>query len=73
MDANNSAEYLQLLDRLPLFGGLVPEEVERVSKYAFHFFFRRVIDLPFIREDLTLPVDQLEALGPGRFMGLDVI
>ncbi|MBM4423644.1 MAG: capsule biosynthesis protein [Chloroflexi bacterium] len=73
LDASDPTGYFQLLDRLPLPDGLTPEELERARKYAFHFFFRRMIELPFIREDLTLDVDSLEALGPGRFRGLDVI
>jgi hypothetical protein len=77
LDARSTQEYTRLLDRLPLRRRLTGPEIERARKYAFHFFFRRMIPLPFIAggrsEELALRVDRLEDLAPGRYPGLDVI
>jgi len=46
-------------------------------KYAFHFFFRRMIPLPFIispeKYTFSLKISNLEELMPGHDPGLDVI
>ncbi|CAN5858958.1 hypothetical protein BH18ACI4_BH18ACI4_02370 [soil metagenome] len=77
LDATSSDEYFRILDELPMSSGLSEHELERAQKYAFHFFFRRMIPLPFVQsvEDSTpvLDLSSLEELLPGRFPGLDVI
>lgn len=77
-DATSQSHYFDLLARLPFGARLSPETVERAHRYAFHFFFRRMVPLPFVE-----PVDGprryatriagLEDLAPGRWPGLDVI
>jgi hypothetical protein len=49
IDVGSQEEYFRALDRLPLPGRLPPETVRRARQYAFHFFFRRMIPIPFTR------------------------
>lgn len=76
-DAGSTDEYYELLDGLPFANGLSGQELERARKYAYHFFFRRMIPLPFIgpsgTSQFTLDISSLRDLAPGRFPGLDVI
>ena len=79
MDAKSDTEYFSLLDRLPLPSRLDDVIVERARKYAFHFFFRRMIPLPFMESrpgewpPYQSRVRSLSDLEPGRHRGLDVI
>jgi len=82
-DARSAQEYYELLDRLPGEGRLPPATVARARRYAYHFFFRRMIPLNTIAATsglaaarmLTYRVDvtELDQLRPGRDAGLDVI
>lgn len=81
LDASSKQRYIEILDRLPLGKRLDPVTLDRARKYAFHFFYRRMIPLnrcveqieggafPFYR---VTPAP-LETLGPGYDEGLDVI
>lgn len=79
MDASSSQEYFQLLDRLPLPQRLSAEVVQRARKYAYHFFFRRMIPLTFMAPrpgnwpPYRLELNGLADLLPGKSAGLDVI
>ncbi len=78
-DARDEADYFSILNSLPLGRRLDPSIVLRARKYAYHFFFRRMIPLPFLkyRPDQWPPflvkLKQLDQLDCGRFKGLDVI
>jgi hypothetical protein len=82
-DARSPQEYYDLLDRLPGEGQLPPETVARARRYAYHFFFRRMIPLNTIAARTGLAasrmltyrvnVTELDQLRPGRDPGLDVI
>jgi hypothetical protein len=76
-DASSPEEYFRLLDQLPLSGGMDPDCIIRAQKYAFHFFFRRMIEIPFIvnrhKHKLELELNNLAELMPGRHKGFDVI
>lgn len=78
-DAATPEEYFAILDRLPLPERMETAAVERAKKYAYHFFFRRMIPLEFVRqgrgEGFACDVDLqgLEQFLPGRSRGLDVI
>ncbi len=78
-DASSVEEYRALLVRLPFRKKLDPATHERARKYAFHFFFRRMIPVAALveREGLWPPlraeVRDPDALAPGRDPGLDVI
>ena len=77
-DASTPAEYFRILDRLPFKERLGPEQLARARRYAYHFFFNRMIPLPFIDPKAgypiyTLKLDRLEQLLPGHSPGLDTI
>ena len=48
IDVSTPEHYFQVLDRLPFREGMSPAEIDRAIRYAYHFFFRRMIPLPFI-------------------------
>jgi hypothetical protein len=77
LDASSPAEYFRILDQLPFAMRLKPYELERARKYAFHFFFRRMIPLPFLtpaqNSKIKLELSNVKELLPGHFMGLDVV
>jgi hypothetical protein len=78
MDARSAEEYFKLLDQLPLQERLGPEAVVRARKYAYHFFFRRMIPLDCTEPTGEWPpyrlrVSSLDDLLPGRDRGLDAI
>ena len=63
---------------LPVSGGLDEKVVARARRYAFHFFFRRMIPLRCLSERkdwpiLRLNVRNLKNLLPGKDKGLDII
>jgi capsular polysaccharide biosynthesis protein len=72
-----AAEYFAVLDRLPFGQRMDDTQRKRALLYAYHLFFRRMIPLPFIeareRGRLSLKLDTLDDLAPGRYLGLDVI
>ena len=78
LDAASREDYFALLDRLPDIEPLDPATVERARRYAFHFFFRRMIGLEFMTPTGGWPpyrpaLQGLGALQPGASRGLDVI
>ncbi|MFV1977802.1 MAG: capsular biosynthesis protein, partial [Myxococcota bacterium] len=78
LDAASPEEYLALLDRLPLAGRLDDATVTRARKYAYHFFFRRMIPIAAMKPTGEWPpyrmsVKTLAELEPGRDRGLDVV
>jgi hypothetical protein len=77
-DASSAEEYFRILDRLPFASRLDPATVRRARKYAYHFFFRRMIPLEHTEPRAGWPpfrlrLDHLEDLRPGRSAGLDVV
>ena len=77
-DATTPAQYFEMLDELPQRRRLDERVTERARKYAYHFFFRRMIPLSFMRESnvgsvFRLELESIEQLLPGRDPGLDVI
>jgi hypothetical protein len=78
LDAASASEYFKLLDRLPLDQPMSDHQVQRARRYAFHFFFRRMIPLEFMepsQDDLPyrLALRSVFDLEPGQSRGLDVI
>lgn len=77
LDATSPESYRRILDLLPFDDRLSPDLQERALRYAYHFFFRRMIDLPFIEPveaaKFEIRVDRLDDLGPGKFSGLDCV
>lgn len=77
-DATSEQSYLQLLEQLPLRKRLPPETVERARRYAFHFFFRRMIPLEFVEPTVgprrfTTRIGGLAELARSASIGLDII
>ena len=78
LDAATPDRYLEILQTLPLGERLGPEVVDRALKYAYHFFFRRMIPLEFLKKTpsslfFTPEIASADALAAGESRGLDVI
>jgi hypothetical protein len=80
IDARSREHYLELLDSLPLERRLDAATMTRAKKYAYHFFFRRMVPLGVVKPTegkawATYAVDvaSLDELKPGRDAGLDTI
>jgi hypothetical protein len=79
LDAQSTDDYFRLLDRLPLGRPMSDEMTARARKYAYHFFFRRMIPVNQVaptgrkRTQFRVDIASLEDLLPGRSKGLDVI
>ena len=70
-DASSPDEYFPILDRLPFAERLGPAQLARARRYAYHFFFNRMIPLPFIEPKAGYPIyrlklDRLQQLLPGE-------
>jgi hypothetical protein len=78
LDAASREEYFAILERLPLRARLTADVMEKAKKYAYHFFFRRMMPLPFMRRDdsalfFKADIASADDLGPGRHVGLDLM
>lgn len=78
LDPATREEYFSMLDQLPLRQRMDPSQVALARRYAFHFFFRRMIPVPFLKPGSGLaPIDvavsHLDELAEGADPGLDVI
>ncbi|MDQ1620018.1 MAG: hypothetical protein QOE19_2587 [Actinomycetota bacterium] len=76
-DVSSVEEYDAALAQLPRGSRMTSEEIERARRYAYHFFFRRMIPLPLIESPVQfqfdLAVADLAQLQPGATSGLDTI
>jgi hypothetical protein len=80
IDAASREEYRQILDSLPLGRRLSEEQMRRAKKYAYHFFFRRMIPLETVEyvpgeawASYAIDVKGLADVEPGADPGLDTI
>lgn len=78
LDASSAEHYFRLLDQLPFKAPLDKATVQRARKYAYHFFFRRMIPLEFMEPTSGWPPFKIQLSGlqdllPGRSGGLDII
>jgi hypothetical protein len=77
IDASSPADYFRILDTLPITKRLEGDQLVRARKYAYHFFYRRMLDFPFIDSKekfrFGLDVASLADLEPGKAPGLDNI
>ncbi len=77
-DAYSVDSYFEILDQLP-FGRRMDEQVStRARKFAYHFFFRRMIPLPFMIPNgkgtlYSVGIEKLDEFLPGQSPGLDII
>ena len=77
-DASSPDEYFRILEQLPFPERLRAGHLARARRYAYHFFFNRMLPLPFIEPKAGYPIYRLklEKLGhllPGQSPGLDTI
>jgi hypothetical protein len=77
-DASTPQEYLKILERLPFSERMGPTLLERARRYAYHFFFNRMIPLPFVEPKAGYPLyrlklERLQQLLPGDSVGLDTL
>lgn len=78
LDVSDPDGYRKILDRLPLGRRMSDEDVLKARKYAYHFFFRRMIPLEFMEPTGKVPpyrikLASLAGLSRGASEGLDVI
>jgi hypothetical protein len=77
-DAASAADYFRILERLPFRARMPEAAVDRARKYAYHFFFRRMIPIDQVeptgsQQKFQLTIDRVDDLLPGKSAGLDVI
>jgi len=78
LDAHSIPEYFQILDQLPFPRDTDKSRLEMARKYAYHFFFRRMIPVACIQptagaSSYAVELKGLNELMPGSDPGLDVI
>jgi hypothetical protein len=76
LDATSPAQHLEMLKQLPSLAKLTGDRLQRARRYAYHFFFRRMIPLSFLvpgKKAYDLAVPNLAALEHGASRGLDVV
>lgn len=80
IDARSREHYREILDSLPLGRRLDEATLRRAKKYAYHFFFRRMIPLSVVKpvegqswSPYAVNVSSLADLEAGRDAGLDTI
>jgi hypothetical protein len=77
LDATSPRQYLDILETLPNLPKLTGDKLSRARKYAYHFFFRRMIPLRFVvpgeKKVYDLSAPGLSAFAAGTSCGLDVI
>lgn len=78
LDATSEADYFRLLDGLPLESPMAQSQIHQALKYAYHFFFRRMIPIDCVQERRGWPpfgisINSLDDLRPGQSRGLDIV
>jgi hypothetical protein len=78
MDAASRDEYFQFLDLLPFTQSVEEAKILRARKYAYHFFFRRMIPVEFMepsegKTPYRMNLKNVRELMPGKSRGLDII
>jgi len=77
-DASSPEHYFEILDKLPFGKTMPPEQIKNARRYAYHFFFRRMLPLPFMQPNkkksgFDLAISGVSDLMHGRSEGLDII
>jgi len=77
-DIINKEDYLEKLNSLPIRQKLSKDNIERAVKYAYHFFYRRMIPVSFLKDTGGVPkyminVKGIKDLEPGNCKGFDTI
>ena len=68
----------EFLESLPLSGRMDDESKQRARKYAYHFFFRRMVPVEVIQPtddsySFLININNFSDLMPGKNAGLDTI
>jgi len=77
-DISSKKEYKEVLDELPMSRDISDAQLARARKYAYHFFFRRMIPIEFISKSegvspYKMRINSSKDLAKGADRGLDVI
>ena len=77
-DASSPEDYEAKLALLPFGKRLSPDVQDLALRYAHHFFFRRMLELPFVEpvpgpHRFRIAINGATDLAPGRTIGLDTI
>ncbi len=77
-DAKSPKDYIKILAKLPYKAKMSKSKILRAKKYAYHFFFRRMIPLTSIEEKVEWPhflanISTKKNLLYGKDKGLDTI
>jgi len=77
IDVENPERYFRILNTLPFKKQMSSEDTLKAKKYAYHFFFRRMIPLNFIEPGkyviYKLNLSGIEKLQKGQCKELDLI
>ena len=79
IDVDNINSYEKIIDSLPLGKRNSEKIISRAKKYAYHFFFRRMIPLDFINipgknfNPYSIDIKSCEDIKPNKHKGFDVI
>jgi hypothetical protein len=79
IDVSSPEQYDSILESLPFKVKMQEEQILRARKYAYHFFFRRMVPLPFVKvrgkgsKPFDFKIRNFYELEPGHHKGLDVI
>lgn len=78
LDVESESDYFRMLDALPLPASLDDLTRDRALRYAYHFFFRRMIPLDCVEERKGWPpfgvdISRLSDMARGHSRGLDVV
>lgn len=77
-DVNGRDDYYDFIERLPLTRSMSKSDQERALKYAYHFFFRRMIELPLFEQATSKNgykalFSSFQELAPGENINLDIV
>lgn len=78
IDCSTKDEYISALEELPFIERMPRDKITLARKYAFHFFFRRMIEIPFMQKRLGWPsiepiLKDAHVLEEGKCKGLDIV
>jgi hypothetical protein len=73
LDASSRDGYFALLDQLPLPSRLSADKMVLARQYAYHFFLRRMIPVPYLDDKMRPQIERLTELERGRDRGMDVV
>ena len=76
-DAKSPASYIEILDSLPFGNRLSDETTTLAKKYAYHFFYRRMIPLDVVKPGrkfhFKIDLNSILELSKGKQRGVDII